>query len=58
MPILTPTDLGSPSPGGVASELWLFVRWFLFHGTRLDRLAVPSDPAEPATSREACKTRV
>jgi hypothetical protein len=39
MPIFTPTEVRSPTTGGVTSELWAFVRWFLFHGTRLDRLA-------------------
>ena len=54
MPILTPGDAGPRAPGGVRSELWWFVRWFVFHGTRLERLASPSDPA----SEESCETRV
>ena len=39
MPILTPTEVRSPLTRGVAFELWWFVRWFLFQGTRLERLA-------------------
>ncbi len=56
MPVFTPSDIGPPAAGGPASELWWFVRWFVFHGTRLDRLAVP-DSAEQAAREEPCETR-